>query len=52
VASTASALYVHPNTLRQRLARIETITGLDLETEDSLTVEMAMKLLKLEASGS
>jgi sugar diacid utilization regulator len=48
VASTAAALYVHPNTLRQRLARIETITGLDLETEDSLTVEMAMKLLKLE----
>ncbi len=30
VASTAAALYVHPNTLRQRLARIETITGLDL----------------------
>ncbi len=52
VASTAAALYVHPNTLRQRLARIETITGLDLETEDSLTVEMAMKLLKLEAAGS
>jgi len=51
VASTAAALYVHPNTLRQRLARIETITGLDLETEDSLTVEMAMKLLKLEATG-
>jgi GAF domain-containing protein len=48
VASTAAALYVHPNTLRQRLARIETITGLDLEREDSLTVEMAMKLLKLE----
>ena len=51
VASTAAALYVHPNTLRQRLARIETITGLDLEAEDSLTVEMAMKLLKLEAAG-
>ena len=50
VASTAAALYVHPNTLRQRLARIETITGLDLEAEDSLTVEMAMKLLKLEAA--
>ena len=52
VASTAAALYVHPNTLRQRLARIATITGLDLETEDSLTVEMAMKLLRLEAAGS
>jgi DNA-binding PucR family transcriptional regulator len=39
---------VHPNTLRQRLSRIESITGLDLEREDALTVEMAMKLLKLE----
>jgi GAF domain-containing protein len=48
VASTAAKLYVHPNTLRQRLSRIESITGLDLEREDALTVEMAMKLLKLE----
>ena len=48
VASTAAKLYVHPNTLRQRLSRIEAITGFDLEREDSLTVEMAMKLLKLE----
>ncbi len=48
VAPTAASLYVHPNTLRQRLARIETITGLDLTAEDSLTLEMAMKLLVLE----
>jgi GAF domain-containing protein len=48
VATTAAQLYVHPNTLRQRLARIEAITGLDLEREDALTVEMAMKLLRLE----
>jgi GAF domain-containing protein len=48
VASTAVSLYVHPNTLRQRLARIEAITGLDLASEDSLTLEMAMKLLVLE----
>jgi len=50
VAATAATLYVHPNTLRQRLARIEAITGLDLEREDSLTLEMAMKLLCLEAA--
>ncbi len=48
VATTAAGLYVHPNTLRQRLARIEQITGLDLEREDALTIEMAMKLLRLE----
>ena len=48
VATTAAQLYVHPNTLRQRLSRIESITGLDLEREDALTVEMAMKLLRLE----
>jgi GAF domain-containing protein len=47
VAATAAKLYVHPNTLRQRLARIEALTGLDLEHEDALTIEMAMKLLKL-----
>jgi purine catabolism regulator len=29
---TAAALFVHRNTLRKRLARIETITGLDLAT--------------------
>jgi GAF domain-containing protein len=48
VAATAARLYVHPNTLRQRLARIEALTGLQLESEDALTIEMAMKLLKLE----
>ncbi len=49
IAATAAALYVHPNTLRQRLARIESILGLELETEDALTLEMALKLLRLEA---
>ena len=31
VADTARTLYIHPNTLRQRLARIERVTGLKLE---------------------
>lgn len=51
IASTASALYVHPNTLRQRLARIETLTGLRLEDEDHLSLELAAKLLRLEDPG-
>ena len=31
VADTARTLYIHPNTLRQRLARIERVTGLKLD---------------------
>ena len=30
VAASARALYIHPNTVRQRLERIERVTGLDL----------------------
>ncbi len=48
-AATAATLYVHPNTLRQRLARIEALTGLDLEREDHLSLELAAKLLRIEA---
>jgi GAF domain-containing protein len=53
IAPTAASLYIHPNTLRQRLTRIATVTGLDPEAEDPLTIEMAMQLLKLrEALGA
>ena len=45
----AQALYVHPNTLRQRLRRIEEITGLDVREGDWLMIEIALKLLRLEA---
>jgi GAF domain-containing protein len=48
VAATAANLFVHPNTLRQRLGRIQSITGIDVEHEDALTIEMAAKLLQLE----
>jgi DNA-binding PucR family transcriptional regulator len=48
VASTAAALYVHPNTLRQRLRRIEEITGLDVREGEWLMIEIALKLLRLE----
>jgi GAF domain-containing protein len=44
---SARALYIHPNTLRQRLARIEELTGLKLEEEDLLSLELAIKLARL-----
>ncbi len=48
VVGTARALYIHPNTLRQRLERIETETGLDLECDDWLSLAIAVKVVKLE----
>jgi sugar diacid utilization regulator len=48
VADTARALYIHPNTLRQRLARIERVAGLRLEAEDLLALELALKLVRLD----
>jgi GAF domain-containing protein len=48
ISATAEAVYIHPNTLRQRLRRILELTGLDLRKEDWLMVEIAVKLVKLE----
>ena len=47
VATTAKALYIHPNTLRQRLGRIEKLTGLRLAEEDLLSLDIATKLVRL-----
>jgi DNA-binding PucR family transcriptional regulator len=47
IAETARALTVHPNTLRQRLDRIETLTGLDLGSADLLSLELALRLERL-----
>jgi hypothetical protein len=44
----ARALYVHPNTLRQRLARAEEVAGLDLRETDTLTLAIALKIARLE----
>jgi GAF domain-containing protein len=44
VASTARNLFVHVNTLRQRLERVEKLTGLRLADEDLLTLQLAVKL--------
>jgi GAF domain-containing protein len=49
IATTARVLFIHPNTLRQRLARIEKLAGLDLETDDLLSLELAIKLGRLRA---
>ncbi len=47
VTASARALYVHPNTVRQRLERIERVAGLDLSGEDLLSLELALKLARL-----
>jgi len=48
LVETARALYIHPNTLRQRLARIERVGGLDVNAEDLLALELAIKLVRLQ----
>jgi GAF domain-containing protein len=50
ITTTARALYIHPNTLRQRLGRIEELSGLDLGAEDLLSLELALKLARLRAT--
>jgi GAF domain-containing protein len=45
---TARSLYIHPNTLRQRIERIERETGIDLEHGDWLSLAIAVKSVKLE----
>jgi PucR C-terminal helix-turn-helix domain len=46
VIESARALFIHPNTLRQRLARIEELTGLRLDEDDLLSLELAIKLAR------
>ncbi|HJU46974.1 MAG TPA: helix-turn-helix domain-containing protein, partial [Gaiellaceae bacterium] len=47
ISATSEALYVHPNTLRQRLRRVAELSGLDLRRDDWLAVEIALKMVKL-----
>ena len=47
ISATSEALYVHPNTLRQRLRRIGDLSGIDLRRDDWLMVEIAVKLVQL-----
>jgi DNA-binding PucR family transcriptional regulator len=48
IAAAAQTLFVHPNTLRQRLRRIQDLTELDVQNEDWLMIEIELKLLRLE----
>ena len=41
ISATSEALYVHANTLRQRLRRIGDLSGIDLRRDDWLMVEIA-----------
>jgi DNA-binding PucR family transcriptional regulator len=47
VIESSRALFIHPNTLRQRLARIEELTGVELAGADLLSLELAIKLARL-----
>jgi len=49
--TTARKLFIHANTLRQRLERIQKLTQLDLATEDLLSLELAVKLVRLRRAG-
>ena len=50
ISATSEALFVHPNTLRQRLRRIADLTGIDLRRDDWLMVEIAVKLVRLRSA--
>ncbi len=47
VVGTSRDLYIHPNTLRQRLDRIQRLSGVDLERDDWLSLAVATKIVKL-----
>ena len=47
IAASARELYIHPNTVRQRLERVERVTGLMLAEEDLLSLELALKVARL-----
>jgi GAF domain-containing protein len=52
ISATAEVLYVHPNTLRQRLRRIGELTDLDLRSDDWLEIEIAVKLVQLRRASA
>lgn len=47
VGRTSRSLYVHPNTLRQRLRRIKRVAEFDLDREDWLSLGIAIRIVKL-----
>lgn len=47
IAASARGLFIHPNTVRQRLERVERVAGLVLADEDLLSLELALKVARL-----
>jgi GAF domain-containing protein len=47
VVATSRALFIHPNTVRQRLDRIQHVSGIDPDSEDWLSLAVATKAVKL-----
>ncbi len=47
ISATSDALFIHANTLRQRLRRIADLSGIDLRRDDWLMIEIAVKLVQL-----
>jgi putative methionine-R-sulfoxide reductase with GAF domain len=47
LVATSRALYIHTNTLRQRLDRVERVSGVDLGRDDWLSLAVATKVVKL-----
>src|SRR6202022_1977017 len=47
VIESARALFIHPNTLRQRLGRIEELTGLTLDDDEHRNLGLAARPLRL-----
>jgi DNA-binding PucR family transcriptional regulator len=47
VVATSRALFIHPNTLRQRLDRIRRVSGIEVDREDWLSFAVATKVVKL-----
>jgi DNA-binding PucR family transcriptional regulator len=52
IVTTARALFIHPNTLRQRLGRIEKLSGMRLADEDLISLDIATKLVRLRAAAT
>jgi GAF domain-containing protein len=50
ISATSEVLFVHPNTLRQRLRRIGELSGIDLRRDDWLMVEIAVKMVRLRSA--
>ena len=50
IRASGAQLAVHENTVRYRLARVRTLTGLDVaaDASDQLSVQMALLVLRLQ----